>query len=79
MAYYVLIRKEAEDDDRVVYQFGPNENQLGRLSFDKRSGVAEEIEAVPVEQKHQFFVRAAAKIHQHWLKGSLPERTSWSS
>ena len=35
MAAYVKMIKMLEDDKRVIYQFGPNENQMGEIEFDK--------------------------------------------
>ena len=32
--FYVMIKK-FDDEKRVVYQFGPNEKQMGEIEFDK--------------------------------------------
>ena len=37
MAVYVKMIKKFDDEKRVVYQFGPNEKQMGEIEFDKRS------------------------------------------
>lgn len=79
MAFYVLILKESEDEITAIYRFGPNRDQLGRLAFDKRTGRATELDPAPVAQNPHLFIRAQAKIYQHWLEGSLPERTVWAS
>lgn len=35
MAVYVKMIKKIDDDKKVVYQFGPNETQMGEIEFDK--------------------------------------------
>ena len=35
MAAYVLMKNLEEDDKQVVYRFGPNENNMGIIEFDK--------------------------------------------
>lgn len=81
MAIYVMLLKEHEDETRVVYRFGSNEEEMGRISFDKVNGRAEELDPIPGPPRNPrlFFEPAAAKLFQHWHKGTFPERTSWSS
>ncbi|MDD1505698.1 hypothetical protein PVA17_23535 [Lysinibacillus sp. CNPSo 3705] len=40
MAAFVLMLKEFENEDRVVYQYGPNENSMGRIEYDKKIGLS---------------------------------------
>lgn len=35
MAVYVKMIKKFDDAKRVIYQFGPNENMMGEIEFDK--------------------------------------------
>lgn len=35
MAVYVKMIKVFDDEKKVIYQFGPNENQMGEIEFDK--------------------------------------------
>lgn len=35
MAVYMKMIKKFDDENRVIYQFGPNENQMGEIEFDK--------------------------------------------
>ena len=35
MAVYVKMIKMFDDEKRVIYRFGPNENQMGEIEFDK--------------------------------------------
>ena len=32
---YVKMIKKIDDEKRVIYQFGPDENQMGEIEFDK--------------------------------------------
>lgn len=79
MAFYVLLLKEHEDDQYVVYKFGPHEEALGRLRLDKATGVVDEIDPVTTINPQAFFNRAAVKVRQHWRTGNFPDRSSWSS
>lgn len=36
MAVFILMLKEFEDEERVVYQYGPNEDLMGRIEYDKK-------------------------------------------
>jgi hypothetical protein len=79
MAFYILIQKETENGENVIYSFGPNENCLGCLALNKATGQSEQTKAVPIENSDAFFVRAASKLHRHWQNGQIPEKTSWES
>ena len=39
MAVYMKIIKKFDDDRKVIYQFGPNENQMGEIEFDKEKKI----------------------------------------
>lgn len=79
MAFYVLLLKESEDDNKVVYRFGPNEEELGRLQVDKLTGKVKEIEPAPTYNSSALFPRAATKIYRHWKEGNFPEQSCWAS
>jgi hypothetical protein len=81
MARYVVILKESENDERVIYRFGLNEESLGRLQIHKSNGDVEELEPIPLPVKNSqaFFSPAAVKLRQHWQVGVFPEVTSWAS
>lgn len=36
MAVYILMKKIMDDDEKVIYKFGPNEGQMGIIEFDKK-------------------------------------------
>lgn len=37
MAVYVLIKKISEDEDSVKYNFGPNEEKMGVIEFNRKT------------------------------------------
>ena len=37
MAAYVKMIKKFDDNKRVLYEFGPNEYQMGKIEFDKEN------------------------------------------
>ena len=39
MAVYLKMIKEYEDKKKVIYKFGPNENLMGEMEFDKEKKV----------------------------------------
>ncbi|MET3659194.1 hypothetical protein ABIC55_004314 [Sporosarcina psychrophila] len=39
MAFFILMLKEFEDEDRVVYLYGTNENSMGQIEYDKKNRV----------------------------------------
>lgn len=39
MAAYVKMIKMFDDEKRVIYQFGSNENQMGEIEFDKEKKI----------------------------------------
>jgi hypothetical protein len=79
MAFYILLVKESEDEQTVVYRFGPNEEKLGCLLLDKTSGMVKELEPVPTSTSEVLFPRAAVKLRQHWKEGNFPEKSCWAS
>lgn len=39
MAVYVKMIKKYDDENKVIYQFGPNENLMGEIEFDKEKKI----------------------------------------
>ena len=76
---YILLLKELEDQVRVTYRFGPDEQHLGRLQLNKADGEVVELEPVPGQTGQAMFTRAAVKLRQQWRAGSFPEKSSWAS
>ncbi len=79
MAFYVLIHKQTEDQQRVVYAFGPDEYAVGQLELAKGSGEVRELQPAPVPQPQHYFIRASVKVRQHWQQGDFPNITCWAS
>lgn len=81
MATYVLLVKEEETKDFVVYKFGPDENSLGKIKLSKSDGECEEIEKVPGSTTNFYYLRAASKLIRILREndGVFPDRTSYAS
>lgn len=83
MASYVLLLKEYEDEETVVYKFGPNENVMGKIRLDKISRNFLELEGIPdpnISSKF-YFDRAAQKLAICLVPegGNFPDRTTFES
>lgn len=64
MASYVLLLKEQEDDESVVYRFGPNEDVMGKIELNKITKMFSELESIPdpsIPSKF-YFDRAAQRL-----------------
>lgn len=83
MASFVLLIKEVEDDDRVVYKFGPNEETMGKIELNKKTRLFYKLEPVPnLGQSPQFyFNRAAQRLARSFIKegGKFPDKTTFES
>ena len=79
MAFFILLVREREDAGCVTYRFGPNEATLGRLRLNKATGAVDELDQVPTTDAQDLFVRAAAKVRQHWRKQEYPNESVWAS
>lgn len=81
LATYVLLVKEEETKDFVVYKFGPDENSLGKIKLSKSDGECEEIEKVPGSTTNFYYLRAASKLIRILRENDsvFPDRTSYAS
>ena len=79
MAVYVLIRKISENDQFAEYEYGPNEDRLGKIKLIKFSGESEIIQEVTGDENQIYSARAARKLFLHWKNGEFPDRTCWAS
>ncbi|MCD1259457.1 hypothetical protein B5M42_011490 [Paenibacillus athensensis] len=83
MASFVLLLKEYEDDEKVIYRFGPNEQAMGKIELNKQEETIQEIE--PVENAHNdskfYFNRAAQRLARclYNENGQFPEKTTFES
>ncbi|WP_059050550.1 hypothetical protein [Paenibacillus senegalimassiliensis] len=83
MASYVLLLKEHEDDNTVVYRFGPNEDIMGKIELNKTTKKFSELESLPdptIPNKF-YFDRAAQRLVVCLVRegGIFPERTAFES
>ena len=80
MAVYVLLLKEYEYEDKVIYKYGPSEEVTGKIEYNKKSNKFVELESIKQENisNEFFFKRAAQKLAVIIVKekGVFPERTS---
>ncbi|MDK1001435.1 hypothetical protein ABES74_11275 [Bacillus subtilis] len=47
MAVYILLLKEYEDNETVVYKLGPHENTMGKMKLNKIIRKFSELEEIP--------------------------------
>lgn len=80
MAVYMKMIKKFDDKERVIYQFGPNENQMGKIEFDKREKTFNILKPVnDARISNQAYENwAAEKIIKLMVKnnGQFPDVTS---
>ena len=64
MAVFVLMLKEFEDEERVVYLYGPNENSMGQIEYDKKNRVINRISPISSQEYDDdfFFRRAGTRL-----------------
>ncbi|EGO63781.1 hypothetical protein [Acetonema longum] len=62
MAAIVLMIKEHEDGDAVVYKFGPDEQHQGRIRLNKKTNMLSELEPVPCPSPKFHFDMAAQRL-----------------
>lgn len=80
MAVYVLMIKLEDDEEKVVYKFGPSKKYMGIIEFDKTSrkfNIRESVN-VGVLSNKAYERWAAEKIAKLMFKegGEFPEVTS---
>lgn len=83
MAVYVLLLKEYEDEEKVIYKYGPNEEITGKIQYNKKSNKIIEIEPIIKEGiSNDFYVKRAAQklaVISVRANGVFPEKTSIES
>lgn len=79
MGRLVELWKAEETDDRVVYSYGPSQQQSGRIACTKADGVVSLVQPVPdvPEQEERFFYRdlAMVKLQKLHRSGAFPDKT----
>lgn len=83
MASYVILLKENESENEVVYKFGPYEQHLGKIKYDKITKmVSELIPVLDLNHKSKFyFDRAARRIARCLFEenSKFPEKAYYQS
>ncbi|MGG1592422.1 hypothetical protein [Terribacillus saccharophilus] len=83
MASYVLLLKDYEDNDSVIYRFGPNEKVMGKIKLNKSTRQFSELEELPDENipSKFYFDRAAQRLAVCLVRegGVFPEKTAFES
>lgn len=83
LASYVLLLKEYEDNETVVYRFGPNENIMGKIELNKFTRKFSELEVIPDNNfpSKFYYDRAAQRLAVCLVKegGVFPDRTTFES
>ena len=79
MAILIQINRVADVYDAAVYEFGPSEGIVGRVSVDKASGRVELFDIAPEAAALEWFYlpRVARALARHHAAGEHPERTSY--
>ena len=64
MAVYIIMVKEYEDENKVIYNYGPNEKQMGKVGLDKVKQTLLDLESVNdgVQNNSFYFKRAAQRL-----------------
>jgi len=81
MATNVILFKKEEDEEKVTYYFGPNDQVTGVIEYNKITKKVFEICSVPDDETGFFTTRAAWKIAMivRDEKGVFPDKTSFVS
>ncbi|MEC1402672.1 hypothetical protein [Bacillus subtilis] len=83
MAVYILLLKEYEDDETVVYKFGPYENTMGKMKLNKITRKLTKLEEIPDKDLPStfYFDRAAQRLAVclEREEGVFPEKTAFES
>ncbi|OMF51011.1 hypothetical protein [Paenibacillus peoriae] len=83
MGAFVLLFKEHEDENVVIYRYGPNEHIMGKIQLNKETKLFSEIEPLP-DPSHSnkfYFDRAAQRMARCFVKegGIFPKKLTFES
>ncbi|MCP3781102.1 hypothetical protein ACYCSE_21820 [Paenibacillus sp. SEL1] len=83
MAVYIIMLKDYEDEERVVYSYGPSEDVMGKIEYDKKNEVINQISPIVSENYADefFFKRAGRRLARMIIKenGNFVEKTTIES
>lgn len=74
MAVYVLLIKEYEDDEKVVYKYGHSEDTTGKIEYNKISRAFKEIESI---KKKEFQTTFSLTLQLKELRELLEEKKEY--
>ena len=84
MAVYILMQKAYEDEEKVIYQYGPNEKAHGKIGYNKLQHTL--IDITPVDDpnfSNDFYFKRAAQrlavLSTKQKQEGFPDRTSIQS
>ncbi|MDM5154761.1 hypothetical protein QUF88_13290 [Bacillus sp. DX1.1] len=83
MAVYIIMLKDYEDEEKVVYRYGPSEEVMGKIEYNKKADVISQIEPI-ISEKYTddfFFKRAGRRLARMIIKEdeNFVERTTIES
>lgn len=79
MAFYILIKKASETEDWVDYKFWENDDNVGCLKLDKKTGKVIELRKIEAANSEAVFTRASWRVLRHFVADELPEQSCWAS
>lgn len=83
MASFVLLLKDYEDEEKVIYHFGPNEQIMGNIELNKKNETIQEVTPVVNANNESkfYFDRAAQRLAMCLYRenGQFPNRTTFES
>lgn len=82
MSTHLLLFKDKEDEGTVIYFFGPNKNQLGKIEFNKKTKAFSNLIPVPNMDdswSDHYLKYAAKRIVKCDIDGDFPEETFFMS
>jgi hypothetical protein len=79
VAILIQLNRVADFPDAAVYEFGPADRIVGRVSVDKATGRVELFDIEPADAARDGFYlpRVARALARHHAAGEFPERTSY--
>ena len=79
MGMSILIHKESEDTDYIVYKFGLDSKDINKLRINKKTLEFEKVDSVEEAWNYIFF-KAGSYIKKQYLeKGAFPDSITCSS
>lgn len=82
MSTHLLLIKDKEDESDVIYFFGPNKNQLGKINFNKKTKAFSSLSPVPDlddSWSNHYLKYAAKRLVKCDIDGYFPEETFYMS